>query len=442
VERVRWALQKYPRLEDPGLGPNQSGPVRPSVDGRVKSGEAMATPVLETNAGAIQEPRDFSLVLGGPLFQLYRMTHLSGDALEYLRRRIAVITLLAWLPLLVLSFVDGNALHGAIEIPFLYDMEAHARFLIALPLLIFAEIVVHERISPLMRRFVERKIVSEGDLPAFIEAVDSTLRKRNSLSIELTLLGLVYTLGIWIWRGQIALGAATWYAAPNAAHLNLTLAGYWYMFVSIPLFQFLLLRWYMRLALWFHLLWKVSKLNLHLVATHPDRAGGIGFLGEGSYAFGPILFAQGALLSGLIANRMLFEKQGLPSFEMEAAGYIGFFVLCVLGPLTMFTTRLDRAKRTGAAEYGLLANRYVFGFENKWVNGRSEDKDELLGTGDIQSLADLANSYAVVQSMRITPFGLNDVAFLAAMSAAPLSPLLLTVYSLSALLTSLFKILF
>jgi hypothetical protein len=224
--------------------------------------------------------------------------------------------------------------------------------------------------------------------------------------------------------------------------LNLTLAGYWYAFVSIPFFQFILLRWYMRLGLWFRLLWQVSRLNLHLTAAHPDRAGGIGFLGNSSYAFAPILFAQGALLAGLIANRVLYEGRSLLSFKMEAAGFIGFFVLFILGPLVMFTPRLSLARRMGAAEYGLLANRYVFGFEDKWIRGGAPDVGELLGTGDIQSLADLANSYSVVREMRVVPFGLEDIARLAGATAAPLLPLMLTIFSLEELLVRLVKILF
>jgi hypothetical protein len=298
----------------------------------------------ETAISPTQPPTDFSLVLGGPLLQLYRRTHLSGAALEWLGRRVVVIALFAWLPLLLLSLLDGHALGGGIKIPFLYDIEAHVRFLIA------AEVVVQVRISPLVRRFVKSQIVIPKDYPKFEAAIKSALRVRNSVVVELGLLVLVYTLGLWIWRIQIALGSATWYAMPDATHQHLTRAGYWYALVSIPIFQFILLRWYMRLVLWFWLLWKFSRLNLHLTAAHPDRAGGIGFLGKNSYAFAPILFAQGATLAGLIASRVLYEGRNLLSFKMEAAGLVGLFVLFILGPLVMFTPQLDRAKRKGSTE--------------------------------------------------------------------------------------------
>jgi hypothetical protein len=399
-------------------------------------------PNSEIEAAPTGPPTDFSLVLGGPLFQLYRRAHLSGDALDLLHRRILVITLFAWLPLLLLSVLEGHVLGGPIKIAFLRDIEVHVRFLIALPVLIAAELVVHVRLGPVVRRFVERCIVVTEDWPKFNAAVKSALRVRNSAAVEISLLVLVYTLGIWIWRSQVALGSATWYAMPDATHLHLTRAGYWYAFVSIPIFQFILLRWYMRLVVWFRFLWQVSRLNLHLTAAHPDRAGGIGFLGKSSYAFVPILFAQGALLAGLIASRVLYEGRGLLSFKVEAAGCLGFFVLFILGPLVMFTPRLESTKRKGRAEYGLLATQYVFGFEEKWMRGGPPDVGELLGTGDLQSLADLGNSYSVVREMRIVPFALEDIARLAAATAVPLLPLALTIFSLEELLVRLVKILF
>lgn len=395
----------------------------------------------EMNTTQTSETPDFSLVLGGPVFQLFRKARLHGDALELLHRRILFIALFAWLPLLLLSVLDGQVVGGAIKIPFLRDIEAHVRFLIALPVLIIAELVVHKRISPLIRMFVERRIVVGEDLPRFNAAVHSALRIRNSVLVEVAMLVLVYTLGLWFWRTQTALGAATWYAAPEEAGLRLTLAGYWYAYVSIPIFQFILLRWYMRLGLWFWLLWRVSRLNLHLSAAHPDRCGGLAFLGKSSYAFAPILFAQGALLSGLIASRVLYEGRDLVSFKMEAAGFIGFFVLFILGPLTMFTPQLSRAKRRGSREYALLASRYVFGFEERWIRSGDPDMNELLGSGDIQSLADLGNSYSVVREMQLVPFGVYDITRLAAASAAPLLPLTLTVFSLEEVLTRLVKIL-
>ena len=385
------------------------------------------------------EEQDFSLVLGGPLFQLLRRARLEGNALELLHRRIVVFILLTWVPLVVLS-TFGSGSGGALRISFLHDIEVHVRFLIALPILIAAELIVHLRIRPVVRRFVEWRIVLPEDTPVFQRAIESARKIRNSLVVELVLLATVYTVGLWLWSGRAELGLSTWYAQPGG-RWNLTPAGYWYVFVSLPMFQFIVLRWYMRLLIWFRLLWQVNRIQLNLIPTHPDRCGGLSFVGKSSYAYAPILFAQGAILAGIVADRVLYGGESLLSFKFQIGGFIVFFLVVLLGPLLMFTPRMANTKRKGLADYGLFAQRYVENFDQKWVRG-SFPSGELLGTGDIQSLADLGNSYEVVREMRVVPFGLQDVSRLAIATAAPMVPLLLTIFSFEELLIRIVKVVF
>lgn len=381
---------------------------------------------------------DFSLFLGGPLFQFFRRAHLTGDGLEPVYRRVIVITAIAWLPLLLLSLWEHFA-GRVVAVSFAHDVEVHARFLVALPVLIFGELIVHSRLTPAVRRFVERRIVIPEDLPRFDSAIASAVRVRDSIAIEIALMVFVYALGLPLWGSRIPINSATWYADPGG-RWHLTTAGYWYVFVSIPIIQFVLLRWYMRLFIWFRFLWQVSRLNLHLVATHPDRCAGLAFLGKGSYAYGPLLFAQGAMLAGLVATRVLYHGEKLTSFKLDIGGFVVFFVFAALCPLLMFTAKLTAAKRRGLAEYGQIAQDYVDEFEQKWV-GHSET-EELLGSGDIQSLADMGNSYSVVSEMRTLPVKLDDITRLVAATVAPFLPLLLTVFSFEELVTQLVKALF
>ena len=381
---------------------------------------------------------DFSLVPGGPFFQLLRRTKLQGRRVELLERRLLIITLVAWLPLLVLSTIGSSA--GSVgRLSFLRDVEVHVRFLVALPVLIAAELLVHSRLRPVVRRFVERGLVSYQDLPRFDNAIESAVRLRNSMFAEALLLLFSYILGLWVWNSRVGITTSTWYAM-SGGRWHLTLAGFWYVFVSIPILQFILLRWYFRLFIWFRFLWHVAKIELHLVPTHPDRCGGLAFLGKSSYAFGPVLFAQGAMLAGVVASRVLYRGDNLQSFKLQIGGFVAFFVLALLGPLLMFTPQMARAKRKGLADYGLLAQRYVDRFEQKWV---LEDlSEDLLGTGDIQSLADLGNSYGMVRDMRPFPFGLDDISRLALATVAPLLPLLLTVFSAEELIMRIVKVVF
>jgi hypothetical protein len=393
-----------------------------------------------TEPSLLNKPHDFSLVLGGPIFQLFRKAHLEGDHLELLQRRLLIITLVSWLPLLLLTALGSSA--GTVgRLSFFRDVELHVRFLIALPVLIAAEVIVHLRIRPAVHRFVERRIVLPQDLPRFDSAIESAVRLRNSIPVELGLLLIVYTFGLWLWHTRVAIVAPTWYALPGS-RWNLTPAGYWYVFVSIPIAQFILLRWYLRFFIWFRFLWQVSRIDLNLIPTHPDRCAGLAFLGKSTYAYGPILFAQGAMLAGLVASRVLYRGESLLSFKLQIGGFVVFFVLAILGPLLIFTPKLASAKRKGLADYGLLAQRYVEDFEQKWVLRDHAPSEDLLGSADIQSLADLGNSYAIVSEMRSVPFGLQDITRMAAVTAAPFLPLLLTVFSPEELIMRIIKVVF
>jgi len=220
-----------------------------------------------TGLNVLRELPDFSLVLGGPIFQLFRRSHLVGDSLEFLYRRLLVITLVAWLPLLLLTIFDTSAGNLG-RLSFVHDVEVHVRFLIALPVLIAAELIVHWRIRAVVRNFVERRIVLTGDLPRFQSAIESALRLRNLVPVELGLVLFVYVCGLWLWQGRVPLETSTWYGTPGG-RWHLTAAGLWYVFISIPILQFVRLRWYLRLFIWFRFLWQVSRLNLHLVPLTP-----------------------------------------------------------------------------------------------------------------------------------------------------------------------------
>ena len=256
------------------------------------------------------EPPDFSLVLGGPLFQLLVRSRLTTPALELLKRRIVFISLFAWLPLLLLSLVDGKA-WGGVGLPFLYDIEMQARFLVALPLLIGAELLVHQRLRPVVGQFIDRDIITAEVLPKFKEVIASAMKLRNSVAIELIMFILIFVGGHYLWStvsGTAKIGtiAGTWYATAADGGTQLSPAGYWYIFVSRPLFQFIFIRWYFRLFIWARFLWQSSRLELNLIPTHPDRAAGLGFLGMSCGAFMPLLLAHGVLLAGLIGQPDLF----------------------------------------------------------------------------------------------------------------------------------------
>mgnify|MGYP003527446037 FL=1 len=390
-----------------------------------------------------QESTDFSLVLGGPLYQLFRRAHLSGDALDLLRRRIVVLSLLAWLPLALFAGLEGRLLPGTATVPFLLDVEVHVRYLLAVPLMVVAELVVHQRMRAVLQQFLGRKLVPEAVRTQFDAAVASVARLRNSVLAEILIIAFVYGVGMFVvWRNYVALDANTWYATTSAAGSRLSLAGMWYGYVSLPLFQFLLLRWYFRVFIWARFLWQVSRLELKLVPTHPDRVGGLGFLANTAYAFLPLALAHGAVLAGMLANRILHLGAKLPEFKAEIVLMLFFVQFLVFGPLFAFAAQLARAKRTGLGEYGSLAARYVREFDGKWLRGGAAPGEPLVGTADLQSLADLGNSFEVVKGMRLAPVTRDAILQLAAATLLPVVPLLLTMMPWDELLKRLFGMVF
>ena len=396
-----------------------------------------------TMADVMRDAGDFSLVLGGPLFQLLRRTHMAGGALELVRRRVVLITLVAWLPLLVLSLIEGQALDSGDVVPFLRDIEVHARFLLALPLLVVAELVVHTRLRTVARQFIDRDLVAPDAMPQFDAALVSAFRLRNSTVAEVLLIALVYGVGIlFIFRHYTVLDAAMWYAVPSATGPKLSFAGAWYGYVSLPIFQFLLVRWYFRLFIWTRFLWQVSRIELRPIATHPDRVAGLGFLSHTVYAFVPLLMAHGVLLSGMIAGRIFYADAMLLDFKVEIGVMVVFLMCIVLGPLLVFAPKLAALKRAAIREYGTLAQRYVREFDTKWLRGGAPAGAPLLGAADIQALADLDTTMNIVHSMRAAPITRDAIVRLSVSVLAPLLPLVLTMMSTEELLQRLLKILF
>jgi len=413
----------------------RSGAHRPDVKGSASAPEVRRT--------APRDPLALSFVHGSLFFRLMNRWGPGWAARAPIRSLVAALALLAWLPLLLLSALQGEALGSSVAVPFLLDVEAHIRFLVVLPLLMLAAVDADRRLNPLLQQFTDRCLVPEASMGRFDAAVASAIRLRNSALAEVLLIAIVYGVGVMVvWRHYLALDVATWYAAPAAQGSTLTMAGVWYGYVSLPIVQFLLLRWYLRLILWARLLWQVSRIELNLVPTHPDRAGGLGFLANSGYAFTLIAAAHGALVAGQIASRIFFAGARLPQFA-DQIGVAVVFVLClVFAPLLFFSSQLAESKRSGLRQYGALAGRYVREFDAKWLRGGAPPDEALVGSADIQSLADLGNSYEVVRTMRFAPISKQALLALVVATLIPIAPLLLTMIPIEELLLKLFSVVF
>jgi hypothetical protein len=403
------------------------------------AGQAAQAEASEGEGVSGQEHENFSLVLGGPLYQLSLRARMVRPTMDLLPRRIIVFAVVTWLPLALLTLLSGSFVSG-VGVPFLFDVDAHVKFLISLPLLIGAELLVHRRIRVVVEQFVERGLIAPEDRPRFDALVARAMRLRNSVLAELLLLGAAVILGTWIWRTFVTLDTVTWYAHPVGSSLVLTPAGDWYAYVSLPIARFILLRWYFRLFIWYLFLWGVSRLRLQLNPLHADRAGGLAFVSASVDAFLPVLIAQTAFLSGVIGNEIWHAGATLPEFRFEIAGFIGFLMLLVLAPLGFFGFHLAAARRLALREHGLFVSRYVDAFRQKWTCAPESPDGTFLGTADIQSLADIGTSYEVVRETKLLPFGKGLVFRLAILIALPLLPLTLTMIPLEELAQRLVKL--
>ena len=261
--------------------------------------------------------------------------------------------------------------------------------------------------------------------------------------IELLLIAFVYAVALpFVWRDQLAMNVNSWYATVANGQLQPTYAGWWLGLVCMPIIQFLMLRWFFRIFIWARFLWQVARTRLDLQPTHPDGTAGLLFLARSGRAYRLLLLAVGTMLSGTIANRIFHAGAMLPQFKVEIVGIVAVFVFIVLGPLVVFYPLLRAARRSGMMEYGTLGQSYAREFNEKWFGGPRPAGEQLLGSPDIQSLADLRNGFEVVQGIRLVPFTMKNVTSLAATMLLPVAPLLLTMISVEQLIDRLLKALF
>jgi hypothetical protein len=306
------------------------------------------------------------------------------------------------------------------------------------PVLLAAETIMAPYIADAASHFIRSGLLLERQFDQFGAAVERGLRARDSLTVEILIAVLAYAMTLTLFIPN-AVQVATWYADRSADGFRPTLAGCWLLGFCIPLGHFLFVRWLWRFFLWCRFLSDMNKLDLQLYPTHPDQAGGLGFVGKVQRFFGILLAAYSATIAGVWANEIFYDHIPLDHFGLPAAAYVIASVALVLAPLLVFSKKLFLTKRNGLYEYGALATTYTGSFDRKWVS-RNEEKDEtLLGSADIQSLADLGNSYAFIENMNVFPVTPKTPLILALACLLPMSPLLLTVISLKDLFKLLYK---
>ncbi len=377
----------------------------------------------------------FDLVERGPSFRLAQRFGFNRPQ----RRRIHKILLLilvTWVPLVLLSLLSGHAFDNHLVVGLLRDPVILSRFLFVVPLLSIADIVVARSLGVQSRQFLASGVVRAGEKDRFEQAKAEALRLRESVIAEGLILVLAVTTSI-IMRVVIRLGEgeATW----ERTAAGITPAGWWYTLVSLPILGFFLLRWLWIFLIWSWFLFRVSRLSLELTPTHPDRAGGLGFLGWSLASFSVVLMAISAVLSGSLAYEIVHRGSSLNILKYHIMIFVVLAIVIEHLPLLAFTGRLARCRFRGLLEFGSLIGEHDRAFDEKWLQPSDANRRSLLGSPDVASLADIALVYEHVERMQLLPLDRKALIVLVVAALIPMIPLLGTVASLTEILSMLGK---
>jgi hypothetical protein len=382
----------------------------------------------------------FSLTRGGPLYRLQlRFGHAQEERARVIRRALFAIAV-TWLPLLVLSIIQGLAYGKEVRIPFLRDFAVNVRFLVALPILILAESNIDRQWRTLVLHFLRAGLVSEAELPSFEAVIQKITRLRDSVLPEAIMLAIAYSSFLFSSHTELLMGnVSNWHTI--GSNQGLSLAGWWFSLISTPAFRFLGLRWMWRMVLWTLFLWRTSRIHLRLVATHADMAAGLGFLSAGQKRFSPIVFAGGAVIASQVGNAITYEGATLAGMKFALISYGVLAVAVLVVPLLVMTPVLMKTKRRALLDYGALVTSHNQSFATKWIEEHAAQGDEILGNPDASSLIDLGSSFQVVQEMKPVPINKSTLISLAAAAALPMVPLIVLVTPADELVRAVLKML-
>lgn len=358
---------------------------------------------------------DSSRVNSSPLDNPWRFLDLRHGASEHLLTLTALAVAVTWAPLAVLSALRG----GTTFLSFLTDYASQSRFLIILPVLILGAPSLHKRVARVAHHL--EGFVQESQLSTFNAGWASFETLRNSTIAKVVIGLLTYALALWLGQYLSPQGAEIldwWKGAGGFGWFSP--AGTWALFVSYPISAFFTLLWLWRQLLWTRFMWTTARLDLRLIAAHPDGVGGIGFVESALRGQQPFSFCLGVGLAGAVANRMFHHGEKLTSFSDVAAVLVGAVLLIFVAPYFTFTPALTQMRRSGMLKYGGFARAAGEHFERKWLERPEGINQDVLMVADFSAMHDLygvvsnVNDVSVLPVSRVDLYGLFAAAFVPA----------------------------
>jgi hypothetical protein len=354
---------------------------------------------------------------------------LSNDS--HTGTRILMLSGIAWVPLVVLTLIEGTFMSGDITIPFVKDVVPYVRGLVIIPLLVMADNVIEPMMTRIVRYLRTSGVVPEAEQERLNRAVNKMAYLMNIKWIQL-LIVIFAVLVSWLlrtdyldmWKEE---AVTSWALHVVDGEVHETMAGLWFLFITSPLVTFLFYRWIWRYIAWVIFLYRVSRLKLELYASHTDLAGGLGLFGGGQSLFAILFLVMATMISSQMANNLLYEGDELLDIKLIVMIFIVISIVMIEAPLLFFTTKLFNLKRRALAEYGALQHQISGDFHHHWI---SDEGRKLVDSMQPSAMADYSAVYEIVSSMRIIPLNPRVSIVLAVILMLPFLPLVLTEQSI------------
>jgi hypothetical protein len=392
----------------------------------------MATDSKDLDLGA------YALARGGLVHALAERLGLEPPTPARRLIKVSSLVVATWLPLVILSAASGHAWPGRVAIPLLLDPVVHTRFLFVVPLLELAQIFVETSLRAQIRHFFDSGLIPDRQRPEYKAVVAEITRLRNATVVEVTLAVLAVVFSVLIRTvGVVRASGSSWQLLGN----SLTPAGWWYVLFSLPVLYFFLFCWAWLFLLWAWFLFRTSRLDLELTATHPDRAGGLGFLGWGMASFSLVVLAISAVLSGSLAREIIHAGSSLGSIKYHVIIFVIIVMVILHAPLLVYTRRLALCRFRGLLDFGALIWAHDHDFDEKWIKNPGKHAESLLGSRDAASLGAISRAFSHVDEMLLMPFDKKASMVLVLAALLPMIPLLGTSVPLGDILKALGKFL-
>jgi hypothetical protein len=345
-----------------------------------------------------------SLVRGGPFYRAQEAIHLVDANRWNLGRRITIAIVVCWVPLVLITLL----LNPHATKVLLSDYPVNVRMLIAIPVLLGGQLLMENVFRKIVLHIGEAGLLTSSGAERLDRTLVTLIRLRDSAIPEAVIVLLIVVHVMTMVRGQLAI-ALPWSVIESGASAHITPAGWYYCIVSQLFYQFLLFVSIWKWALWTGFLFRLSRLDLQIVPTHPDKHGGLGFLGMSPTAIAPTSFVAAAAIGATWREQILRHGSHLINFKFPAIILLAIMLIVAFGPLLFFVPVLGKLRRQGILQYGLLGQIHSTEFHKKWIEHREGHEAELLAAPEISSLIDFSGSFENVEGLQ--PFPLDKGAF-------------------------------